>query len=100
MQIIYLSIAVSVFAIIFVLFLIKKINGASQGEGKMIEISQAIREGAVSFLKRQYRSVAIVAVVLFFLLLVLISIEEKSFGAGLKTGIGFLLGASLSALSG
>ncbi len=57
----------------------------------MVEISQAIREGAISYLKRQYKTVAVVAVVLFFLLW---------WAFNLKTGLGFLVGAVFSATSG
>ncbi len=87
----YFPIVISLLGIVFVFFLARKIKKTSSGEGKMIEISQAIREGAKSYLKRQYRTVAIVAVILFILLSVFL---------GVKTGLGFLLGAVLSALSG
>lgn len=56
----------------------------------MIEIAKAIREGAVSYLKRQYKTVGIVAAILFVILLFV----------SFKTALGFLIGASLSALSG
>jgi len=41
--------------IIFVFFLIRQIQTAPSGSGKQIEISLAIREGAIAFLKRQYK---------------------------------------------
>ncbi len=87
----YLPIIISLFTIFFVFFLIQRIKNSPSGEGKMIEISQAIREGAISYLKRQYKTVGLVAVFLFLIL---------SIFMGLKTGIGFLVGAALSALSG
>lgn len=87
----YLPIIISFFAIAFVSFLIKKINKSPSGEGKAIEISQAIREGAISYLKRQYKTVALVALFLFIVLW---------FFMGLKMGLAFLAGAILSATSG
>ncbi len=87
----FIPIIVSIFTILFVLFLIKQIKELPSGEGKMIEISKAIREGAISYLKRQYKTVGLVALILFSLL---------SVSMGIKTGLGFLLGAFLSALSG
>ncbi len=87
----YLPIVVSFLTIIFVLFLIQKIKKESSGSGKMIEISKAIREGAVSYLKRQYKTVALVSVFLFIILWLAL---------GFKTGLGFLIGAGLSAISG
>lgn len=60
----------------------------------MLEIAKAIREGALSYLKRQYRTIGLVALFLFILLSLLSRL------LGFKVGLGFLLGASFSALSG
>ncbi len=57
----------------------------------MIAISNYIKEGAKAYLRRQYKTVGIVAVFLFLLLWVLL---------GFKTGLGFLVGALFSALAG
>ncbi len=87
----FIPIIVSLFSIIFAYFLIKEINRSPQLEGKAIEITKAIKDGAKAFLKRQYKTVGLVAVVLFFILW---------FALGFKTGLGFLLGAIASGLSG
>jgi len=87
----FLSLIVSLFAVIFTFFLIRKIKKAPSGSGKMIEIQQAIKEGAVAFLKRQYKAIGLVSVFLFLIL---------SFTLGLRVGFGFLVGAILSALAG
>ncbi len=87
----YLPIIVSLFTILFTLFLIKKIKKAPSGSEKMIEISKFIREGATAYLKRQYQTIFWVAIFLFFILWKFL---------GFNIGIGFLLGASFSALSG
>ncbi len=61
------------------------------GEGKIQEIGDAIHEGAMVFLKREYRMLAIfVAVVLLFLLVTL----------GIGTAFSFLVGALASASAG
>ncbi len=61
------------------------------GEGKVQEIGDAIHEGAMVFLKREYRMLAIfVAAVLLFLLVTL----------GLGTAFSFLVGAVASASAG
>jgi len=57
----------------------------------MIEISQAIREGAISYLKRQFKTIAVAAVIIALILLIAL---------GVKTALGFLIGATASALSG
>jgi K(+)-stimulated pyrophosphate-energized sodium pump len=87
----YLPIIISFIAILFVVFLIYEIRKKQMGSGKMVEISDAIREGAMSYLKRQYKTVAIVSVFLFLIL---------CYFLGFKTGVGFLIGAFLSGLSG
>lgn len=86
----YFPIIVSLFAIIFVFFLIAKINKAPVAKDKAIAITAAIQEGAISYLKRQYTTVSVVAVVLFFGLLFM----------GWRIAVGFLIGAVLSGLSG
>src|SRR4051812_2819300 len=89
--ILYFPIIVSLFAIAFVFFLVAKINKAPVAKDKAIAITAAIQEGAISYLKRQYKTVSIVAAILFFGLLVFM---------GWKIAVGFLIGACLSGLSG
>ncbi len=60
------------------------------GSEKMQEISEAIREGATAFLNREYKTVAIVAVILAALLTYL----------GKWTAIGFVIGTVGSAVAG
>src|SRR3989344_5444850 len=91
MLVTYFPIIVSLFAIAFVFFLIKKINKAPVAKDKAIEITAAIQEGATSYLKRQYKTVAIVALALFLLLWILM---------GWIMAFGFLIGAVLSGASG
>jgi K(+)-stimulated pyrophosphate-energized sodium pump len=91
MLITYFPIIVSLFAIAFVFFLITKINKAPVAKDKALAITEAIKEGAMSFLKRQYKTVSIVALVIFFVLWIAL---------GWKMAFGFLIGAVLSGLSG
>src|SRR3989338_2450689 len=93
MLIIYYPIIVSLFAIGFVFFLIAQINKAPAAKDKAVAITEAIKEGAMSFLKRQYQTVSIVALILFFILLIVP-------GMGWKIAVGFLIGAVLSGVSG
>ncbi len=95
----YSPIIVSLFALVFVFFLIAKIRKAPIAKDKAIEISRAIQEGAVSYLKRQYKTVSIVALVLFFIIWIFFGMQS-GFGEGFKMAIGFLIGAVLSGLSG
>ncbi|MDO8739944.1 MAG: sodium-translocating pyrophosphatase [Candidatus Woesearchaeota archaeon] len=99
MLLIYFPIIVSLFAIAFVYFLIAKIRKAPVAKDKALAITQAIQEGATSYLKRQYKTVGIVAVVLFFVIWIFFS-QQSGFTVGLKMAVGFLIGAVLSGASG
>jgi len=63
------------------------------GSERMQEIARAIQEGAAAYLKRQYRTIAIVAIAPFLLL----GFYDK---LGWGTAVGFLVGAGLSASAG
>jgi K(+)-stimulated pyrophosphate-energized sodium pump len=63
------------------------------GSERMREIARAIQEGAAAYLRRQYMTIALVAIVPFLLL----GFYDK---LGWGTAIGFLIGAALSAAAG
>src|SRR5690349_12563387 len=63
------------------------------GNERMREIASAIQEGAAAYLKKQYRTIALVAIVPFILL----GVYDK---LGWGTAFGFLIGAILSAAAG
>jgi K(+)-stimulated pyrophosphate-energized sodium pump len=90
MSLIYFPIIVSLFAIVFVWFLVSQIRKAPVAGGKAVAITAAVQEGAMSYLKRQYKTVSVVGVILFIFLLFM----------GWKIAIGFLIGAILSGVSG
>ncbi|HEU0085652.1 MAG TPA: sodium-translocating pyrophosphatase [Candidatus Paceibacterota bacterium] len=81
----------SVLAIVYGLFLAKSILKKSDGNEKMREIAAAIAEGAKAYLNRQYKTIGIIALVLFVVLWI---------GLGLYSAIGFIVGAVLSGLAG
>jgi K(+)-stimulated pyrophosphate-energized sodium pump len=64
-----------------------------QGNERMREISRAVQEGAAAYLRKQYTTIAVVAIAPFLLL----GFYNK---LGWGTAIGFLVGAVLSAAAG
>ena len=90
---IYLLFAIisSLVAIVYGLLLAKSILKKNAGDAKMQSIAEAIKEGAKAYLNRQYKTIGVIAVILFFILW---------FGLGFNSAIGFILGAVLSALAG
>jgi K(+)-stimulated pyrophosphate-energized sodium pump len=85
------AIVSSVIALIYGLILILNILKKPTGNDRMREIAHAIQEGAKAYLNRQYKTIAVIAIVLFFII----------WGTlGLETSIGFLVGAIFSALAG
>jgi K(+)-stimulated pyrophosphate-energized sodium pump len=94
----FLGLAAGVLAAAFAGFLVMRINKLPAGNEKMQEISGAVQEGAMAYLSRQYRTVAVVAVILA------IAIAVPGFfgvtGFGIWTAVGFLLGGAASAAAG
>jgi K(+)-stimulated pyrophosphate-energized sodium pump len=75
----------------FVAFMAAKVNRTPPGTEKMQEIAAAIHEGAMAFLRREYRTLV------FFVIFVFVAL---SIFVNLPTAICFLLGAFSSALTG
>ncbi|MFA6463416.1 MAG: sodium-translocating pyrophosphatase [Candidatus Paceibacterota bacterium] len=85
------SIVAAVIAIAYGLFISKLILKKPAGNARMQEIATAIQQGAKAYLNRQYKTIAIIAVVLFVVLWVAL---------GYVTAFGFAVGALFSALAG
>ena len=69
------------------------VNKQDAGNQKMIEISNAVKEGANAFIAREYRTVAIVAVILVLILAFVPAL-------GMWAAAGFIIGTVGSALAG
>src|SRR5512146_1871664 len=80
-------------AVVYGLYLTWWLLQQSPGNERMREISAAVQEGAAAYLRKQYTTIAIVAVVPFILL----GVYHK---LGWGPAFGFLVGASLSAAAG
>lgn len=89
----HLALACAAIAILYGIVVAKWIVGQPAGNEKMQKIAAAIQEGAGAYLRRQYRTIAIVGVILF---LVIGFVPQL----GWPTAIGFAIGAVLSGLAG
>ena len=77
--------------------LVREVLAAGQGTQRMQEIAKAVQEGAAAYLRRQFRTLGVFVVIIFFVLLLL-----PADTAGVRWGrsIFFLVGAGFSALTG
>jgi len=78
----------AVAALVFAWILYRQMLQTSEGNERMQEIAQAVREGAMAYLRRQYRVVTIVFVVLFaiFLLLAFFKLQNPIVPFAFLTG--------------
>ncbi|MBV9545529.1 MAG: sodium-translocating pyrophosphatase, partial [Chloroflexi bacterium] len=87
-------------AIGFAIWLARDVLGRDRGTKAMQEVAALIFEGAMAFLNRQYRTIAMLAVVAAIIIGLLIGVLAGSPEQGIKTAVGFLVGAFCSGLAG
>ncbi|MCD6275753.1 MAG: sodium-translocating pyrophosphatase [Thermoplasmata archaeon] len=94
----YLGVVTGLVALLTASLFALYVRRRDPGEGKMVEISNYIRRGAMAFLNREYRSLIIFIIVVSALLFILSFV--KNGGVSHYTSLSFVVGAILSALSG
>jgi K(+)-stimulated pyrophosphate-energized sodium pump len=96
-------------AVLFALYLARDVLGRDTGTDAMRDVAGTIFEGAVAFIRRQYTTIGILALVGAVVIGVVITLFEQEgvaetdvFGVqlGWRTGVAFLVGAVLSMASG
>ena len=88
---------ISLGALVVAGFFAREVLAAGEGTEKMQEIARAVQEGAAAYLQRQFRTLAVFAVIVFFLLFLL-----PADGNSEKIGrsLFFVVGALFSAITG
>ncbi|MBJ6726733.1 sodium-translocating pyrophosphatase [Geomesophilobacter sediminis] len=81
----------AVVAVAYGLISAKWILGLPQGSDRMRQIAAAIQEGAGAYMKRQYTIIGVVGVIMFVIIAATL---------GIKTAVGFAIGAIFSGLTG
>ncbi|HET9091499.1 MAG TPA: sodium-translocating pyrophosphatase [Acidimicrobiales bacterium] len=101
------ALAAGAVAILVALYLMRGVLAADQGTPSMREIAAAIQEGAVAFLRRQFRTIAIIVIPLFVLVFFTATkvvgpggVALTFVSAGFARAIAFLVGAIFSSLTG
>ena len=83
--------ATSLFALLYGIYLSRQVTKESEGGEKIQKIAQAVREGAMSYLRKQFKVVFPIMAILTLLIWA---------GLGFGIAVTFLLGASFSAIIG
>ena len=85
------TILAGILSVLYGYFTGKQILNSSPGNSKMQEIASAIQVGAKAYLNRQYKTIAIVGVVVLVII---------SYAFSILVGLGYLIGAALSGIAG
>ena len=94
---VWIIVLVALFALGVAFFFAREVLRAPQGTQKMQDISKAVQEGASAYLARQFRTLSLFAVLVFFLLLLL---PADTAGVRIGRSIFFLIGGLFSAFVG
>ena len=106
--IVYLILLTSLVALGFAALFAREVLSAGQGTPKMIEIAEAIQEGAMAYLKRQFKTIAVIMVPVAILVFATsVEVVKPNLAVALGRGesglyrtLAFIAGAVLSALVG
>lgn len=94
-----ISLIIPVIALAFVAWLVRWIMQKDQGTPAMVAVAEAIREGAKAFLRRQYRTIGFITIIVAAGLWITYALTGQA-TLGAQTAVAFLLGAISSAVAG
>ncbi len=96
----WIALSIGVLGLIAALMFARSVLASDAGTREMQAISDAIREGAEAFMKRQYGTIAVLAIVIAILLYGGYSISPRTAPYAAVTVISFLIGAVCSGFAG
>ncbi len=96
---IWLVLLISVLALLFAGYLTQQVLKKDTGTKEMEEVANAIKIGAEAFVKRQYKTIAVITIIVAALIFGVYLLLGK-FSLGWQTSVAFLFGAASSALAG
>jgi K(+)-stimulated pyrophosphate-energized sodium pump len=96
----WIAIVVALVALAAALLLARSVIASDAGTTEMQAISNAIREGAEAFLKRQYQTIGFIAIVLAVVVFAGYHLSPRTAPYATKTVVSFLVGAICSGLAG
>ncbi len=99
-ELVYLVPIAGIIGLLFAGYLTWSVFKKDTGTPDMKEIGDAIREGAMAYLARQYKTIAIISVILAVIITAGMGMQYQNMSRGVFVGAAFLLGAFFSALSG
>ena len=91
MENLYLIILAGIIAVVYSYFLSNQIISSSPGNSKMQEIAEAIQIGAKAYLNRQYKTIALVGIIVLAIVIYFFNY---------LVGLGYFIGAFLSGIAG
>ncbi len=89
--------AISIIALLVAAVLVREVLSADEGTSKMQEIAAAVQEGASAYLNRQFKTLSIFAVIVFFVLFLL---PAQTTSERIGRSIFFVVGAVFSGITG
>ena len=90
-----LTTSLAVAGVVAAIFLVLSVRKYPKGNEKMIAIWTAIREGSNAYLKRQFRTIAIIAIIISLVIVAAFG-ATVNFIYGSEIGLSFLLGVAFS----
>ena len=85
-------------ALLFVVYIARKVMRQDPGTPQMVAISDAVHEGAMAFLKREYKAIGIFAIIVAILLV--LGLKGQGWRFSIATALSYLVGAACSLTAG